>query len=170
MRFHFAFGARPGFSPVLRGAALLFLSFATAFLANGCCHCKESPSARDAFTIELSSGGGFSGLWSGYIMHSDGAVQFWDGRQNKTESVKTVGNVDPGDIRDIVTLIDKNALMALPLRETGNMTCMLRVTRGELTSFITWPGTLEDDAQVPAEARGAVRALLNLLAKFRTSP
>ena len=145
---------------------IVLLALPAVFLF-GCCHCKDSVADRPPFSIELSAGGGFSGMWTGYILHSNGTVQSWDGWQTKVNGIKTVGELDPGEIFDLMTLIDKNELMKRPYRDTGNMTTMLRVTRGDEMQFITWPGTVDDDSGVPADAREAYQILRALIKKMR---
>jgi hypothetical protein len=133
----------------------------------GCCHCKDNAATQIPFSIELSSGGGFSGRWTGYILHSDGSVQYREGRQTQTENVKSVGTVEPDAILEIKALIDKNGLMKKQYHETGNMTMMLRIVRDDEMQFITWPGAFEEGTQAPGDVQPIIEKLLKLLEQFR---
>jgi hypothetical protein len=140
--------------------------FPVVFFA-GCCHCKDSIYAGKPFSIELSSGGGFSGLWNGFILHSDGTIESWQGKQSKTEGVTRLGTIDAGEINEIKAMIEKDGIMGRAFRETGNMTTMLRVTDGDEMRFITWPGTIEDDAKMPAEVRGVYAKIRKHIDPYR---
>ena len=153
------------FKPRLMHAVVLFAIPMAAFL--GCCHCKHTMADQKPFTIELSSGGGFSGLWNGYIIRSDGAIQSWHGKQMKTDEVKDLGQVEPDDIAEVKTILDRDKIMNLALHETGNMTTMLKVTSGDEMTFITWPGSMDDEGQVPAQVLETYTLILKLVQQMR---
>ncbi|MBL0175973.1 MAG: hypothetical protein IPP94_12040 [Ignavibacteria bacterium] len=154
----------------MKALLILFLILGTGVAGGGCGTCKDS-AANDAggtpFIIDLSSGGGFSGMHSGFTIKSDGSVLYWQGMYGRREDVRPLGSMDAGEIRRLKALIDEQKLASVRHRETGNMTTSLSVAEGELLYTISWPGMTEDASDIPEAVRPVHAELQRLLASFQ---
>lgn len=149
-------------------ATLLVVQLGMLALLAGCCNSKESAGESDdalqSFTVELSSGGGFSNMHAGHIIHDDGSVLFWQGLNGAHESMRTIGAVKRDRILALRKTVTAAALSGLSYHETGNMTTTLRVTDGEVVTVLTWAGTTADAEQVPAELQNLYRLIQETIA------
>jgi hypothetical protein len=146
----------------------LLLSMLCALPAlDGCCHSKESAATSEdvvrPFAVELSSGGGFSNMHAGHIIHDDGSVLFWQGINASHESMRTIGAVKPERIRTLKKTVNEAKLSSLSYHETGNMTTTLRVTDGDAVMVLTWPGAETDAETVPAELQELCRRIHDIV-------
>lgn len=145
---------------------LIALLVPFALLAGGCGTCKHSTD-KAPFSIDLSSGGGFSGMHTGFTLKSDGTVLYWRGMYGRREEVRPLGTADADAVRTLKALIDERKLSSFSHRETGNMTTALAVTEGELLYTITWPGMDSESDNAPGEVKPVLLELQRLLGPFR---
>ena len=85
-----------------------------------------APASLKPFTLSLSSGGGFSGAYTGYTLASDGSVRAWRKRPATPESTTWAGQANPDSIAALAKALD--AYLGAAVHETGNMTTQIRYT------------------------------------------
>ncbi len=141
---------------------LLFL----ALIFGGCCTCKEAEVAKP-FSIGLSSGGGVSGMYTGFILASNGDVVYWRGFRGQEDSRTVLGTIALEHLTRLKTLVSESHLSTLAFRETGNMTTLLRVSDGSELFTLSWSGIDSDESAVPKEILPVYRELDRILAPYR---
>jgi hypothetical protein len=72
------------------------------------------------FTLTLSSGGGFAGLYQGFTLTSAGEVRAWERRPGAAESPVWKAQGNPDSILAFARDLDKS--LGVDLHGTGNMT------------------------------------------------
>jgi hypothetical protein len=109
-------------------------AIAAAFLALMACQKQVAKSpASDAsapaaspkpFTLTLSSGGGFAGLYHGCTLTSEGEAKAWSQRPGTPESVDWTRRAQPDSVLALARALE--AFLAADLKETGNMTARVQ--------------------------------------------
>ena len=133
----------------------------------GCCTCKESQVFPKPYSIELSSGGGVSGLYTGFFLSSNGTISYWRGWRGQKEFSTNAGEISESDLLKCKKMIDDAKLSSLSIHEAGNMTTTLRVTEGDELFTLSWAGADSDEGNVPAQVRPVYSFLQNILEPLR---
>ncbi|MFZ1731887.1 MAG: hypothetical protein WBQ23_13290 [Bacteroidota bacterium] len=126
-----------------------------AILFAGCCSCRDTASEQHfpLTVIHYSSGGGFSGMSSGYSILADGEVTRWTGHGGSREKSTTIGKIESKKYRELLSKIYRENPANIRQQETGNMTTSLEVVSDDVVYVYTWPGIHGDDTTVPSAVR-----------------
>lgn len=89
------------------------------------------------FTMVFGQGGGFAGLWSGYVIHADGTVQTWQGPVTR-EDTTTAGMLPSEDIAALWNEVQENNYFDQDAQEAGNMTSFIELTANGTTHRTSW--------------------------------
>lgn len=130
------------------GICLVFLIFM------GACHSssREHAAAEKDFTVIFGSGGGFTGMAEGYVIHSSGKIEKWSGRYFQRGKIEAIGTVAPEALLPLRQAFATKAFMRWSHQGTGNMTTRVWCISGMDTTIISWPG-LDPGAEVPPAIR-----------------
>lgn len=114
------------------------------------CHSasREQISQAKDFTIIFGSGGGFTGMAEGYVIHSDGKVEKWSGIHFRRSKVETVGVVTQEALQPLRQMFETKAFERWSYQETGNMTTSVQCIHGNDTTVVSWAG-LEPGREAP---------------------
>ncbi len=134
---------------------------ATVVLSSGCCSCRDAAESPrfPATEIHYSSGGGVTGMSSGYTILGDGSVLKWSGRADQHDKSENVGRIGDEEYEALIAGIYALKPESLNHQETGNMTTALRIVSDDVVYTYTWPGMAGDDDAVPGELK-ALRDLV----------
>ncbi len=107
------------------------------------CHKKsaETTPQQDAivpFQISIATGGGFTGLYQGFTLHSDGKIEQW--QQDRAGEVKILKSIQ-GDAKEFVKFrkeLERDDIFKIKLTQTGNMTSKIVYQKGDSTFVWTW--------------------------------
>jgi hypothetical protein len=122
-------------------------------LLPGCCSCPKSMQQFPRTEIHYSSGGGVSGMSSGYSILADGTVTRWTGQRGTRDSESTIGRLESEDHRALLADIHAVPLADLHQQDTGNMTTTLRIVRDDEVFLFSWPGLHMRDDDAPPSMR-----------------
>ena len=101
----------------------------------------EQPRLAQPFTITISSGGGFTGLYRGFRLYSTGRVERWERFAASGDSVLWVTAVDPGQIEVWGRKLEESGALSRSYRGTGNMTASVSYGRPDTTYRWSWAST-----------------------------
>lgn len=89
------------------------------------------------FQLVLEEGGGFTGLWSGYIVDSSGNVSSWRGNypERKTTATSTLSRQQ---LEKLWQTISDARFFDIDTTGTGNMTIALQVTANGTVHRTSW--------------------------------
>ena len=123
------------------------LAISMSFFA---CHSasREQISPAKDFTIIFGSGGGFTGMAEGYVIHGDGQIEKWSGPYFRRSKAETVGVVTSEALQPLRQMFETKAFERWSYQETGNMTTQVWCISGNDTTAVSWPG-LEPGKDVP---------------------
>jgi len=116
------------------------------------------------YTVDYSSGGGFSGMHSGFIISPAGVVSYWSGMQDRKNDIRIVGTLSTDQLKALQEHIDQSAFRTFIYNETGNMTTSLRITINEEVHTVTWVGMRSETEHVPLQIKVLYTYLTELLA------
>lgn len=130
----------------------LGLVISTYFFA---CHSasRDQISPAENFTIIFGSGGGFTGMAGGYIIHGNGKVEKWSGLYFRRDKLETLGTAKPEALQPLRQMFETKAFSPWSHRETGNMTTQVWCISGSDTTVVSWPG-LKPGKDVPPAIQG----------------
>jgi hypothetical protein len=134
---------------ILIPAAILLI----AVVLPACGSCKRTAQPYPRTEIHYSSGGGVSGMSSGYSILPDGSVTRWSGRSAVPDQETIIGRLGEEDYQALMSDIEAAGFAGLRQQETGNMTTSLRIVRDDESFTFTWPGLHLKDEEVPAAVR-----------------
>ena len=91
----------------------------------------HSPTAAPAFTLTVSSGGGFAGSYQGYTLASTGEVRAWNSSAAGPRTDRWTVKADPDTLAAFAADLDR--FLGTELAQTGNMTARIEYasSRGE---------------------------------------
>lgn len=89
------------------------------------------------FVMTFGQGGGFAGLWSGYVIHADGRVERWQGPVTQEDTTE-VGVVAPEEVAHLWQEVQAANYFVQQQGETGNMTSFIEVTANGATHRTSW--------------------------------
>lgn len=118
------------------------------------CFCACHSASRDQispakdFTIIFGSGGGFTGMAEGYIIHGNGKIEKWSGFYFRRDKLETLGTATPEALQPLRQMFEANSFKQQPYQQTGNMTTQVWCISGSDTTVVSWPG-LEPGKEVP---------------------
>lgn len=106
---------------------------------------SESNSAATApavppFTLSLSSGGGFTGSYSGFTLSSDGSVRQWERRGAGSDSILWETRIPAARIIGFKNRLEQSGALGIGLRETGNMTTQVKLVLPDTLHVWSWSG------------------------------
>ncbi len=126
----------------------------------------QPPGAKD-FTVIFGSGGGFTGMADGYIIHSNGKIEKWSGQYFRRDKVETMGTVAASEIlKPLKEMFDTGAFAQWSYQETGNMTTRVWCISGQDTIVVSWNGT-EPGKEVPQPIRDFHADLMKIVESAR---
>jgi hypothetical protein len=105
---------------------------------------KESKNIPVDFQLKFGSGGGFTGMWSGFMIQHDGKVQKWDGKMG-SEKYQEFGILPNATLANILEEIKKNKIMLINHLKTGNITMSISLTLDSLENNILFTSESTDD-------------------------
>lgn len=103
-------------------------------------------SQKEVFEITIASGGGFTGLYKGYTLHSDGQVVHWQRFGAGQDSVLWAAQDNPEQIHTFIKQLEESGLLKKTFQETGNMTSMVTLELPDTSHTWSWPGTGVNDS------------------------
>ncbi len=127
----------------------------------------HQPPDNKGFTVILGSGGGFTGMAHGYIIHSNGKVEKWSGqyfRRDKVEAMSKV--VSSENLTPLKEIFDTGAFTQWSYQDTGNMTTRVWCISGQDTIVVSWNGT-EPGKEVPQPIRDFHADLMKIVESVR---
>ncbi len=130
---------------------------------------QHTAASSDPVTIQIGSGGGFSGHMTGLKIDPQGIVTRWSGLPGTDLKPDTIGSLSNDQLTPLYKIIDRDSLMTFDHVFTGNMTASLVISRGDRRNSMRWPGLETDLDDVPPRLRPFVEALMQTL-KQTTKP
>lgn len=112
---------------------------------SGCARSKATTQAADVpadFTMVFGQGGGFAGLWSGYVIDADGRVAAWKGPVTR-EDTTDIGTLTPEAVAALWQQVQEAEYFVQKRTETGNMTSYIEVTAEGVTHRTSWVTRVE---------------------------
>ncbi len=127
---------------------------------------QQPPGAKD-FTVIFGSGGGFTGMAGGYIVHSSGKVEKWSGQYFRHDKVEAMGTVVASKtLKPLQEMFDTEAFTQWSYQETGNMTTRVWCISGQDTTIVSWNGTAPGK-EVPQPIRDFYANLMKIVEAVR---
>ena len=99
----------------------------------------------EPFTLTIASGGGFTGLYSGCALQSDGTVTFWQRIGARPDSILAKAAGSPAEIQGLLDRLRLGGALASTLRESGNMTTVVKLEIADSVRTWSWAGSGVDD-------------------------
>ena len=146
-------------------AALAAVLFVTA----GCCSSSRGTETHPPLEIHLSSGGGVSGMSTGYTITTDGTVTKWTAFPRGRENDRTIGQLSNEEYSTLISDIFAADFRALRQQESGNMTTSLRIVQDEEVFTFQWPGLHSKEEDVPATLRSLWTVIWTRIASIEAS-
>jgi hypothetical protein len=139
---------------------LCFLFCAAVLLTIAACTSASRESLHDEkeFTVIFGSGGGFTGMANGYVIHSDGKIEKWSGLYFRRDQSAPLGTASAESLQPLRQQFAAQAFKKWSFQETGNMTTRLWCISGGDTTVVSWNG-LEPGEHVPPAIRDFYRLL-----------
>ena len=98
------------------------------------------PVTPQPFSFSLSSGGGFTGLVSGFTLASDGTVKEWERHGGGADSTLWETRI-PGDrIVEFRKRLEQGGAKGISLQGSGNMTTMVKLRLPDTLYLWSWSG------------------------------
>ncbi|HET9137418.1 MAG TPA: hypothetical protein VFO76_12340 [Candidatus Kapabacteria bacterium] len=120
-------------------------------IAAGCSSGHHSASSREASTIRIGAGGGFSGYYSGYSFKSTGEVVSWQRRSlTSPDTVLGSATLSADSVDFFFRYLDEVNFSALDYLSSGNMNYSIEYTIGEKTHRVSWG---DSDPSAPEEIK-----------------
>ncbi|MBU1422962.1 MAG: hypothetical protein KKG06_07240 [Bacteroidetes bacterium] len=123
----------------------------------GCCSSKDqSPKQTTAqtakYNIVIGSGGGFTGIYSGYYIDTLGNITSWEGRVFADTNLKYITTLSREQLDKISKLVlDKNVLNT-NYKNSGNISSYIQLSCKNLKHSVSWSG-FEPNESVPVNIR-----------------
>lgn len=123
----------------------------------GCRGAASEPPVEGAMLI--GQGGGFTGLYSGYLLRSDGSVFRWSQMPGQAEQTEPVGQVPADSLQPFFRQLVEWERRKLNLAGAGNMTEFVELRHGEHRYRLQWG--IGDS--IPQEVREFTRIVYRFL-------
>ena len=90
------------------------------------------------FAVEIAEGGGFTGIWQGYRIESDGQIFVWDGR-SKPDTFTFTGRLSMKDLRTLWNEVSSARLIGYkPFHTPGNLTRRVYLQSNGQSIDVSW--------------------------------
>lgn len=129
----------------------VLIIFSLIALCPGCSSTRP-PQGALPFTIVLGSGGGFTGLYEGYVIDSTGRINQWRGRTFASAEFVAGPLLDDDGREEIQRIVAETGILSVEYRKSGNMISFVTFHRATGEHRISWNG-VEPGPDVPAPAR-----------------
>lgn len=132
------------------------IAFSLALPALLVISCSASPQrSSEPLRIELYSGGGFAGLYSGIEITDDGWARRWKriGMGEREYSDSTTLSIET--LRSLDSLLTSRELFETKYERTGNISTILDVEKGPKSLHVSFAGK-----EVPAELPSILKTLI----------
>ncbi|MEO7424783.1 MAG: hypothetical protein ABI036_06320 [Fibrobacteria bacterium] len=116
--------------------------------ADSAAQAKPEKAGR-AFSLILSSGGGFAGLYAGCTLASDGTVTHWQ-RFRGRDTILAAGMGSPDTILSLRGKLEASGALSLHENESGNMTTRVELKAADSTYSWSWSGSGVNEKTPPA--------------------
>ena len=148
----------------------IYLAVCLLLALTACCDRNATRETDDEpVGIRLSEGGGVTGQFLGYTIDTEGTVSSWRGFAATRSDSTQLGSVTTAQ-RDLLSrTVRESGLDRIVHYETGNMTAVLEITKGELRYYYAWPGLFRDADAAPAELRNILKAVLSIIDSFENN-
>lgn len=113
----------------------------------------ETPAATSDFTLSIATGGGFTGLVSGYTLHSDGRVTHWQRYPAGKDTMLWSTHADSTHIAQLRQMLLDAGMTQETIRGSGNITTTVSYTTADSTYTWSWSGTGPESDLPPEVAR-----------------
>lgn len=102
--------------------------------------------------IRIGSGGGFSGIFSGYLFNDNGNVYRWKTGPGEFEDTELLFS-EPDSVRQFFTILDNAGFAACAFNHPGNITEFVELRRNDSIHTILWgePGLAPPQRIVDAQ-------------------
>lgn len=97
------------------------------------------------FKITVSSGGGFTGLTSGYSLSSEGVVEHWQHFRAGTDSVLWSEKTDASRIQFFKQQLEETGLLKKNIQQSGNMMTTVNLVLPDTTYTWYWNASGKSD-------------------------
>ena len=130
--------------------ALFMLLFSTV---GGCSNRGELPKRarlqqRTEFKITLSSGGGFTGMYSGYHLYASGLLEAWQKRAAGGDTLLWMQQVDPERIERIRAQLAASGALDKRYDGAGNMTVIVNYATADTVYRWSWDRGREEPTEL----------------------
>jgi hypothetical protein len=98
--------------------------------------------------IIFGSGGGFTGMAAGYIIHGNGKIEKWSGLYFRRDKLEALGTAQPEALQPLRQMFETKAFSQWSHQGAGNMTTRVWCISGSDTTVVSWPG-LEPGKDAP---------------------
>ncbi len=139
---------------------MLFAGILILLLTAQCSSVKNIEAGKN-YLISYSSGGGFTGIFSGFYLNENGIVKFWHKQLNSTPVVDDSINVQPEQKEKIRELISEPEIFTYKSEFIGNYTTYLSITCGDKTNNLSF-----NKLNLPKDMPASLHALINELNKI----
>jgi hypothetical protein len=113
---------------------------------------KQTTELPSSYNIVIGSGGGFTGMYSGYYIDTLGNISKWDGRVFSDKNLKYISTLNSEQLIKISKLVaDKNVLNT-SYNKLGNVSSSIQIIFKNLSHSISWTG-FEPSDSVPVNIR-----------------
>lgn len=113
---------------------------------------NENPVPHD-FLISFGSGGGFTGMWHGYLIDSTDSIFKWEGRFQEQKITRHVEEKEDVKVstelkKDIFDRVKLLRLIEIQKEEPSNMTNYIRIRYNSKENVILWNPFAKDELSV----------------------
>lgn len=124
----------------IRILTLCSLLLYSAILASSGCRPtgRGDGEIQDAFTISVSTGGGFTGRVTGFHLHSDGKVEGWRRFPAQPDSILWAVKADSREIAEFAQRLERTGALKRVYRTTGNMTARIIYSTSDTSYTWSW--------------------------------
>ncbi len=129
---------------------------------------RTEPSIPSDFSLEMSSGGGFAGVYQGNRVTADGKVVHWRTAPNagpRTE--EALGTLEPAAVLRLVSTVETSGFFKAVLNQPGNMTVQITSTLRGKQHTVRYPLPMEQHPEAVRPVIEAIRTELKPLEKAR---
>jgi hypothetical protein len=130
----------------------MYLSIALLAVAAGCSTAsllnEKEETAFLSHDIIIGTGGGFSGVYEGYLIDTVGNVQHWEGIAFEHSTKNYIGSLKKNQIEKIKSMIEESGVLKTEYSGKGNITTFITIRGNESAHRISWVG-ISPDRKVP---------------------
>ena len=106
--------------------------------------CRQAKSGSDTFKISVATGGGFTGVVTGFNLHANGKVEAWRRFPAQPDSILWTVDVEPVQIEQIARNLERTGAFKSEYEVTGNFTT--RIIFSSRNGQYSWSWSDADDA------------------------